>query len=794
MSENNTNDGAAASHPSEVDNSPTNGHTSAGPALAEEEMVTKESSEHRPDANGARLGESTRSVNIPNYGKHSKAGWFYVVFLVVLRFVSRIFFRKIEVTGQETIPKENAVIFAGNHPNALVDPVLIMLNANRPVKTMGKSSIFTGPIGYFFRGLGGIPVYRRMDVKPGEKTPANQDSFREVHKVLEEGGAFSIFPEGTSHTKSILLELKFGLAHMALKFLAQAKEKHGVAPNLKIVPVGLSYMNKQHRFRGECWIKFGQGFEVPEEIVDMYSTGDKDIVRKAVRDLTSIVGSAIRRYTITAPDWDTVELILLSATIFRRSPKKAHASRPCMCWCCKVSDNYQMPLGNMLHMSSVFRQGAVMMRDDPIALHLRAKLTEYSSILETLNMTDSDIRIHRDLGVIEIFLSALFYILVLFIGIPLCLPAFIWNLPIMVPTWLLSIWIAGTERDVVSTFKCIVAFFLVPLVYGTYIGVLSWLCAYKFDRLMEATDNLHVIVYIIIFAILFPIMGVCALLLFEGVMDARRHCFRMARLLSYRFSIERAKELRQECHEVLHGIFAIVSTRQIREEAATVYSDTKLLSRAEGIARVREFAEREGITEHSALLPAEDDTDGTHQQDELRSIMAEFGRTQRAERENLIENTSLAVADLQSQKAALGRSRGASLTSASADPSHDLGSLGSRTPSRGNFRGTTGGGLADAQIELRNSFLEDDIAGEMAREEVDAEMDQEDAIARQYGVYKPQDAALPNHVRQKEEDEGLCGDDDDDDEIAVPPRRSQQATPSSAQASPHPPSISPKDI
>jgi hypothetical protein len=354
----------------------------------------------------------------------------------------------------------------------------------------------------------------------------------------------------------------------------------------------------------------------------------------------------------------------------------------------------------------------------------------------------------------------------------------------------------------VSSFKCIVAFFLVPLVYGTYIGVLSWLCANKFDRLIEATNDLHVIVYVIIFSILFPVVGICALVLFEGVMDARRHCFRMARLLSYRFSIDRAKVLRQECHEVLHGVFAIVATRDIRHEAATVYDDTKFLSRAEGISRVREFAEQEGIHEHSVLLPGDDDTDGSIQKDELRSIMSEFGRTQRTDREQLIESTSLAVVDLQSQKPRGGsimrRSRAGSMSSGQAMQDGNVsvnGSLGSRTPSRGALRPPSrdcedSDQIADAQIQLRDSYYDDDVAADMAKDEAAAEMEKEDTIAMEYGVYRPEHAAIPDHVRQREEEEGLL--DDDEDDVAVPPQRSTSA--SRNQSFKKGPGVDPNDV
>ena len=82
----------------------------------------------------------------------------------LFRLALRIFFRRVEVEGAERVPREGAVIFAVNHPNALVDPLLLLCFAPRPVSVLAKAPLFSMPvIGSFVRAFDSIPVYRSQD-------------------------------------------------------------------------------------------------------------------------------------------------------------------------------------------------------------------------------------------------------------------------------------------------------------------------------------------------------------------------------------------------------------------------------------------------------------------------------------------------------------------------------------------------------------------------------------------------------------------------------------------------------
>ena len=52
--------------------------------------------------------------------------------------------------------------------------------------------------------------------------------------------------------------------------------------NIKIVPVGLNYFNR-NKFRSEVIIEFGKAFEIPREWADEFKTNKKDYYIKTLK-------------------------------------------------------------------------------------------------------------------------------------------------------------------------------------------------------------------------------------------------------------------------------------------------------------------------------------------------------------------------------------------------------------------------------------------------------------------------------------------------------------------------------
>jgi len=225
------------------------------------------------------------------------------VIAAIIRLMAKIFFRRIEAAGVERVPASSPVIFAVNHPNALIDPVVLMTVAPRPVSFLGKAPLFRMPlIGWIVRAFDTIPVYRKQDAQARVPVPhGNRETFARARAVLERGGAIAIFPEGTTHSDPRLRELKTGAARIAL----------GASLRVSIVPTGLYYTAKQ-TFRSAALAFFGTPIVVESETVD--ENGEPRI--ESVEMLTEKIDRALDEVTLQADSHAALELIARAERIF----------------------------------------------------------------------------------------------------------------------------------------------------------------------------------------------------------------------------------------------------------------------------------------------------------------------------------------------------------------------------------------------------------------------------------------------------------------------------------------------
>ena len=206
----------------------------------------------------------------------------------------RVFFRQVEVVGLEHVPTRGPVIFAGNHPNSLIDPILIITTCGRPVRFAAKDTLFSTRIMRALLGaLGAVPL-RRKDDHAGGKLD-NDAAFTAMFEALGAGDAIGIFPEGLSHDASQLSRLKTGAARLAL-----GAAKRG-AP-VVVVPCGLTFIHPK-RFRSRVLVQYGPPIAIEDEVAAPSADGDP------ARPLTVRIEAAMRALTINASDWDTVRAL-----------------------------------------------------------------------------------------------------------------------------------------------------------------------------------------------------------------------------------------------------------------------------------------------------------------------------------------------------------------------------------------------------------------------------------------------------------------------------------------------------
>jgi glycerol-3-phosphate O-acyltransferase / dihydroxyacetone phosphate acyltransferase len=225
------------------------------------------------------------------------------------RTIVKIFFREIIIEGKENLPESGPILFTPNHPNALLDPLLIQAFASEfKVRFVAKAPLFKVPIfGSILRAIGAIPVVRKIDVN----TDVDYTQFFSACvDALKQGDSIAIFPEGRSLPQPFLAPMRTGPAR--LFFLA-----HGHSVKLHIVPVGLNY-EQGSIFRSSVQISIA-----PEIVTKPFEEQYKEDAIAAVRNLTDEIGRVLDRYVFQAETYRDRELILLLDRLYSEEDKPA---------------------------------------------------------------------------------------------------------------------------------------------------------------------------------------------------------------------------------------------------------------------------------------------------------------------------------------------------------------------------------------------------------------------------------------------------------------------------------------
>ena len=166
----------------------------------------------------------------------------------------RLYYPHRSVEGAERLPREGPVVFVANHPNGLLDPLLVRVMTGRPARFLAKSTLFGNPAGRLaMDAFGSIPVYRAKEAA-GKDASRNEESFARCRAALARRRGAGAVPGGVSHSDPQMRPLKTGAARIALS----AGED---APGLRVLPVGLFYERKV-LFRSRVLLVVGEPLPV----------------------------------------------------------------------------------------------------------------------------------------------------------------------------------------------------------------------------------------------------------------------------------------------------------------------------------------------------------------------------------------------------------------------------------------------------------------------------------------------------------------------------------------------------
>lgn len=168
----------------------------------------------------------------------------------------KIYYRA-EIIGLENIPKDEPLIFCGNHRNYL-DPPLIVATAKRDIKFLAKEELYKNK---FLAALGW--VFEAIPVKRDEK---DISAIKTSLKDLKEGKCIALFPEGTRNGLEKGEKVKDGVAFFAVRSGA------------KVLPCGIKGGVKGNR---KVTIKYGK----PLDYSEYKGKKDKETLEKITKEI-----------------------------------------------------------------------------------------------------------------------------------------------------------------------------------------------------------------------------------------------------------------------------------------------------------------------------------------------------------------------------------------------------------------------------------------------------------------------------------------------------------------------------
>lgn len=177
---------------------------------------------------------------------------------------------KAEIIGKENIPKDETLIFCGNHRNYL-DPPLMVVTAGRHLRFMAKEDLKKNPF-FAFLGMVFDGIYVKRDSK-------DVGALKTTLKALKNGESIALFPEGTRNGLEKGEKVKDGAAFFALR------------TGTKIIPVGISGGLKKFE---KVTIHYGKPLDL-SKYQEMYK--NKETEKEALEEASKFIMDSIMNLT-----------------------------------------------------------------------------------------------------------------------------------------------------------------------------------------------------------------------------------------------------------------------------------------------------------------------------------------------------------------------------------------------------------------------------------------------------------------------------------------------------------------
>jgi glycerol-3-phosphate O-acyltransferase / dihydroxyacetone phosphate acyltransferase len=373
---------------------------------------------------------------------------FYGLVRLGARFWIWFLFREVAVRAVGRVPPTGPVLLCVNHPNNLIDSLLVGTVLPRKVHYLANASLYGNPIlARFLIRAGAIPVHRRQDDPEG--ADRNAGMFVASRRALHAGHVLAIYPEGTTHAEARVQRIKTGAARIALDYeTTRVTGGPDTLPPLALVPVGLSFEARKS-FRGRVLVAFGEPLRLGPHV----ERARTDPVA-AVESLTEAIQSAMEAEIVHVDRMDTAEVVRAVQDLYRDELVRQ----------LQVQRNLPLEAIDVFRLSRTIVEAVAHFRvHDPARVaDIWQRIQHYRALLEAWHVRDQAVSARLRGGDPPHRLRASGAAVV---GLPVFLYGSVVNaLPYLVPRWLAHSF-ARKETDY-ATIRLLASVVAVPLGWG----------------------------------------------------------------------------------------------------------------------------------------------------------------------------------------------------------------------------------------------------------------------------------------------------------------------------------------
>jgi len=174
-------------------------------------------------------------------------GWTYTLARIVLTIPTLLIWR-VRAIGLENVPKDGPLVLAPNHFSQM-DHFFIGVHLRRKIRFMAKSQLFGPPVLTY--------IYKHGGVFPVRRGHHDEEAFKTVHHLLDQGEMLLVYAEGGRSRSQRLGEPKPGIGRIALE------------SGVPIVPVAIHGSERARQWRRlrfpKIAVQFGEPLSYPVE-------------------------------------------------------------------------------------------------------------------------------------------------------------------------------------------------------------------------------------------------------------------------------------------------------------------------------------------------------------------------------------------------------------------------------------------------------------------------------------------------------------------------------------------------